>query len=82
MKVARRYQITIPEDVREDLGLNVGDSVDVRSKEGKVVVEKMDRSWETVMAETRGAWRTHPVFKDMKDSVEIVDWLKEKKRKR
>ena len=27
VKVARRYQITIPEEVREEVGVNVGDSV-------------------------------------------------------
>lgn len=82
VKVARRYQITIPEEVRKEMQLNVGDSVDVRSEGGKVVVEKIERSWASVMAETRGAWKTHPVFKSMRDSVEIVDWLRQKNRKR
>ncbi|TLY14974.1 MAG: AbrB/MazE/SpoVT family DNA-binding domain-containing protein, partial [Thaumarchaeota archaeon] len=39
VKVARRYQITIPEEVREEVGVNVGDAVDVRSQGGKIVVE-------------------------------------------
>jgi len=82
VKVARRYQITIPEEVREEVGINVGDAVDVRSQEGKIVVEKMGKSWESVMKETRGAWKTHPIFKNMKDSIEIVDWLRQKSRKR
>ena len=82
VKVARRYQITIPDEVRRELRINVGDNVDVRSEDGKAVVEKMEMSWESVMAETRGAWKTHPVFKSMRDSVEIVDWLRQKNRKR
>lgn len=81
VKVARRYQITIPEEVREEVGINVGDAVDVRSQDGKVVVEKVGKSWESVMGETQGAWKTHPIFKDMKDSLEIVDWLRQKRRK-
>ena len=81
VKVARRYQVTIPEEVREELGINIGDIVDVRSQDGKVVVEKLGKNWESVMEETKGAWKTHPIFKDMKDSIEIVDWLRQKKRK-
>lgn len=75
-KVARRYQITIPEEVREEVGINVGDVVDVSSQEGKVVIEKIGRDWEAVMKETKGAWRSHPAFAGMKDSVEMVHWLR------
>lgn len=82
IKVARRYQITIPEEVREEVGINIGDAVDVRSQDGKVIVEKLQKSWESVMEETRGMWKQHPIFKDMKDSVEIVNWLRQKSRKR
>ncbi len=82
VKVARRYQITIPEEVRKEVGINIGDAVDVRSQDGKVIVEKMGKSWESVMEETRGAWKEHPFFKGMKDSIEIVDWLRQKNRKR
>ena len=81
-KVARRYQITIPEEVREEIGINVGDLVDVRSQEGRVVIEKLGRSWDEVMAETRGTWRSHPAFAGMKDSVEVTRWLRNKHAKR
>ena len=81
-KVARRYQITIPEEVRKEVGINVGDVVDVSSQDGKVVIEKMGRSWEAVMKETKGAWKLHPAFVDMKDSVEMVRWLRNKGSKR
>ncbi|MDG6997530.1 MAG: AbrB/MazE/SpoVT family DNA-binding domain-containing protein [Nitrososphaerota archaeon] len=80
VKVARHYQITIPEQVRDETGINIGDTVDVRSQDGKVIIEKIDRNWETVMSETKGSWKAHPVFKDMKDAVEIVDYLRQKKR--
>lgn len=81
-KVARRYQITIPEEVREEVGINVGDVVDVSSQEGKVVIEKVGRSWEAVMKETRGTWKSHPAFVGMKDSVEMVRWLRNKGSKK
>lgn len=42
-KVARRYQVTIPEEVREKARISVGDTVDVRYEDGKVVLEKAGR---------------------------------------
>ena len=81
VKVARRHQITIPEEVRNEVGIRVGDVVDVRSEGKRVVVEKAVQSWEQVMDQTRGAWKTHPVFGDMKDAVEIVNWLRRKRRR-
>jgi hypothetical protein len=38
----------------------MSDSIDIRSPE--VVIEKMDRNWEEVMSETRGAWKSHPAL--------------------
>lgn len=77
-QVARRYQITIPEEVREEAGLEIGDTVDVRSQDGRVIIEKVSGNWEAIMSETRGLWKAHPAFKGMKDAVEIVDWLRRK----
>ena len=54
----------------------------MRSQGGKVVIEKMGRNWEEVMSETRGAWKSHPAFVDMKDSIEITHWLRNKSAKR
>lgn len=81
-KVARRYQITIPEEVREEVGINIGDLVDVSSREGKVVIEKVGQNWDEVMNETKGAWKTHPAFTGLKDSVEITRWLRNKRAKK
>jgi AbrB family looped-hinge helix DNA binding protein len=80
-KVARRYQITIPEEVRQELGINVGDVVDVSNQGGKVVIEKIRKNWDDVMDETRGTWKSHPAFAGMKDSVEITHWLRNKRTK-
>jgi len=76
VKVGRRYQVTIPEDVREKAKISVGDDVDVRYEDGKILLEKLEDNWEKVMAETEGSWAKHPVFGKMKNSVEIVDWLR------
>lgn len=81
-RVARRYQVTIPEEVRDEARLKVGDTVDVRSQDGRVIIEKIGGNWEAIMNETRGMWKAHPAFKDMKDAVETVDWLRQKNRNR
>jgi len=79
VKIARRYQVTIPQEVREKMGLSVGDVVEVRYDEGKIIIEKVLERWEDVMVETAGAWRNHPVFGKMKNSIEVVNWLRGKK---
>jgi AbrB family looped-hinge helix DNA binding protein len=80
VKVARRYQITIPEQVRDEAGISIGDTLDVRSQDGKVIIEKLGKDWQAVMDETRGSWRAHPAFKGMKDSGEVVNWLRQKQK--
>ena len=57
----------------------VGDILDISYEKGKIHVEKIDENWAKVMKETRGAWREHPVFKEMDDAVEIVNWMRGKK---
>jgi len=79
VKIARRHQVTIPQEVREKMDLSVGDVVEVRYDEGKIIIEKVLEKWEDVMVETAGAWRNHPVFGKMKNSIEVVNWLRGKK---
>ena len=75
VKVARRYRVTIPNDVREKAKISVGDELDVRYEDGRILLEKLEDNWEKVMAETEGNWAKHPVFGKMKNSIEIVHWL-------
>jgi AbrB family looped-hinge helix DNA binding protein len=76
VKVARRYQVTIPEDVRAKARVSVGDHLEVRYEDGRILLEKLEDKWEKVMAETQGILAKHPVFGKMKNSVEIVQWLR------
>ncbi len=39
VKVTRKYQITLPKEVREKLGIRIGDFLKVRVENGKVVLE-------------------------------------------
>ncbi len=76
VKVARRYQVTIPEEVREKEKISVGDDINVRYEEGKILLEKLEDNWEKVMKVTEGSWADQPVFGKMKNSVEIIHWLR------
>ena len=78
VKVARRHQITIPEEIRTKAKITTGDTVNISYENGKLVIEKIVMSWEEVMKDTRGTWSKHPVFKEMDDAVEIVDWMRGK----
>ncbi len=78
VKVARRHQITIPEDIRKKAKISVGDTVDVSYINGNIRVEKIDEDWENVMEATSGVWGKHPQFEDMDDAVEIVNWMRGK----
>jgi hypothetical protein len=60
----------------EKVGLTIGDIVNVRYVDGKTIIEKVGGEWENVMAETPGVWNNHPIFGKMKNSVEIVRWLR------
>lgn len=38
VKVREKYQITIPEDVRQDVPLKVGERVEVTVREGEIII--------------------------------------------
>ncbi|WP_456365510.1 AbrB/MazE/SpoVT family DNA-binding domain-containing protein [Thermococcus sp.] len=41
-KVTRNYQITIPSDIRKELGIKVGDVLVIEIEDGKAVIKKSD----------------------------------------
>ena len=42
----------------------------------------MGSDWDEVMSETKGIWKPHPAFVNMKDSIEMTHWLRNKRAKR
>ena len=45
--VTRKYQITIPKEVREALKIKIGEQIEiVRNKKGEFVIKKIDRNKE------------------------------------
>ncbi len=39
VKVTRKYQVTLPKEVREKLGIRIGDSLRVRVDDGRIILE-------------------------------------------
>lgn len=78
-RVTQRHQITIPEEICKKSKIAIGDIVEISYEHEKLLIGKIDESWEKVMKETKGAWSEHPVFKDMDDAIEIVNWMRGKK---
>jgi antitoxin PrlF len=51
VKVTRKYQVTIPKEVRESIGVKVGDELLVSGSERRIVFEKP-----VDLEELAGAW--------------------------
>lgn len=51
VKVTRKYQVTIPKEVRESIGVKVGDELLVSRNERRIVLEK-----QVDLEELAGAW--------------------------
>lgn len=47
-KITRRFQITIPESIVKQLGLQVGDSVLFEEQKGKIIVSPLVPAGETL----------------------------------
>ena len=52
--------------------------MEISYENGRLVAEKLDMDWEKIMKETKGVWTNHPIFKEMKDAIEIVNWMRGK----
>ncbi|MEM0223114.1 MAG: AbrB/MazE/SpoVT family DNA-binding domain-containing protein [Thermofilum sp.] len=44
VKVTRSYQVTLPAEVRRELGIRVGDLLRVTVAEGRIVIEKVEKN--------------------------------------
>ncbi len=79
-KVARRHKITIPKEIRKKAKISMGNNLEISYEHGKILLETIDENWETIMKETKGAWRKYQIFKGMDDAVEIVNRMHGKAR--
>ena len=72
-KVTRNYQITLPRDIRESLGVEVGDTMILMEEEGEIKMKKFD---EDTFKKAFGSWK-------IKESgVEYVRKMRKESEKR
>lgn len=60
VRVNKKYQITIPKEIREELGIKVGDEVEfIRNERGEFVIRKLERrkNYLRVLEDAVGALR-------------------------
>jgi len=57
-KVTRKYQVTIPKEVRKKIGVEVGDEFKVSEKGEVIVLEKVTKQRD--LLEFAGCWREYP----------------------
>ena len=75
-KISKKGQITIPKDVREKLGLKVGDKVVFESSaKGILIRKKEDSNVVKIINEITGIWKDHPLYKD-KTTKEIIEMIR------
>ncbi|MHA1343269.1 MAG: AbrB/MazE/SpoVT family DNA-binding domain-containing protein [Promethearchaeota archaeon] len=75
-KISKKGQITIPKDVREKLGLKVGDKVIFESiAQGILIRKKEDLDINKILNEITGIWKDHPLFKN-KSTKEIIEMMR------
>jgi AbrB family looped-hinge helix DNA binding protein len=41
VKVTRKYQVTLPKEVREALGIKIGDLLRIRVEDGRIILEPL-----------------------------------------
>jgi len=57
-KVTRKYQITIPKDVRKKLGVEIGDELKVTEKDELIILKKVGKK--KSLMEFAGCWKGYP----------------------
>lgn len=62
-KVTRNFQITVPRDIRELAGINVGDTIIITTEDHEI---KMKKAAKDIIEKSFNIW------KDVKDSVKYI----------
>jgi len=57
VKVGERYQVIIPEDIREKLGIKPGDELVVSERNGLIIMRKATRK---DLLKLAGCWQGYP----------------------
>ena len=72
VKVTRKYQVTIPKNIREELGIRIGDEIEfIKSKEGISIIKvSKEDEYHSVLEEAAGALRLDKEkLKEIQESI-------------
>ncbi|MEE8329487.1 MAG: AbrB/MazE/SpoVT family DNA-binding domain-containing protein [Thermodesulfovibrionia bacterium] len=85
VKVREKYQITIPEDIREKVSLEIGERVEVDVKDGQIVIRPVieipkdqawfwTKEWQEGVRKAKGEYRKDKVrsYKSVKEAKKAV----------
>jgi len=75
-KISKKGQITIPKNIREKMGLKIGDKIIFESiNQGFLIRKKEGADIDKILSEVSGSWKDHPLFKD-KTTKDIIEMLR------
>ena len=57
-RVTRKYQVTIPKEIREKVGVEVGDELRVMEKDDLIVLKKVNKKRN--LLDFEGCWKGYP----------------------
>jgi antitoxin MazE len=86
VKIKNKYQIVIPEDVRKNLRVQIGDTFDIVAKDGVLILKPVvviyraqayfwSEEWQAGEKKAEAA-KKKGKFKEFKKTSESVKWLK------
>ena len=86
VKIKNKYQIVIPEDVRKNIQLKIGDTLEIVEKDGVLILKPVividkaqayfwSEEWQAGEKKAEAA-KKKGEFKEFKKASEAVKWLK------
>lgn len=86
VKIKNKYQIVIPEEVRKNLRVQIGDTLEIVERDGVLILKPVvmvdkaqayfwSEEWQTGEKKAEAA-KMKGEFKDFKKASEAIKWLK------
>ena len=69
VSVSKGQQITIPAEIRNHLGLNVGSRIDIEEKNGNIILKPIGEDLEKLFKETKNIKPKHRLTAEQMDEL-------------
>lgn len=67
--ISKGYQLTIPADIRNELGLGIGSRVEITKKEQKIIIEPIKEDIEEIFKEAKRIKPKHRLTAEQMDKM-------------